>query len=115
MTRTIRCVHCSRPVHPTRGGAYCVQHTPLDLTGGVAPSDRVVGISTRDASKLTVPRMPRGVPAEILRREGWTVARTVGAVRWWTDPGATRTITEATAVRRVLRAQIQAQAAGAAS
>jgi len=95
VTRTIRCVHCSRPVHPTRGGAYCVAHTPLDLTGGVAPSDREVGISTRDSSKLSVPRMLRGQPAEILRRAGWTVTTDAsGAVRW-TDPGATRTITEA--------------------
>lgn len=37
--RAIRCVHCPRPVHPTRGGAYCAEHTPLDLTGGVSPSD----------------------------------------------------------------------------
>lgn len=35
----IRCVHCPCPVHPTRGGAYCVAHTPVDLTGGVSPGD----------------------------------------------------------------------------
>lgn len=37
--RAIRCVHCPRPVHPTHGGAYCAEHTPLDLTGGVSPGD----------------------------------------------------------------------------
>ena len=42
MVRWIRCVQCPRPVHPTRGGAWCEVHTPQDLTGiPVAPVERV--------------------------------------------------------------------------
>lgn len=28
----IRCVDCRRPVHRERGGAWCEEHTPVDLT-----------------------------------------------------------------------------------
>lgn len=49
--RAIRCVHCPRPVHPVRGGAYCEVHTPLDLTGGVSPSDSSGGAGLMDTSR----------------------------------------------------------------
>ena len=32
-------VGCCAAVDPERGGAWCRRHRPLDLTGGVAPSD----------------------------------------------------------------------------
>lgn len=39
--KAIPCIVCRRPVDPKRGGAWCDEHTPLDLTGGVAPHDLV--------------------------------------------------------------------------
>lgn len=39
---TVRCiggVGCGAAVDPERGGAWCRRHRPLDLTGGVLPSD----------------------------------------------------------------------------
>lgn len=51
MVRWIRCMECPRPVHPTRGGAWCEAHTPQDLTAlPVAP---VVRVERRFAQLVT--------------------------------------------------------------
>lgn len=104
--RAIRCVHCPRPVHPTRGGAYCVVHTPLDLTGGVAPGDRP-SLTMDSKGRLAVPRMLPGEPEARLISAGWVrVEPERGGFVRWRDPVTGITRARDHAVRLAMRSQL---------
>ena len=82
----LRCVDCRRPVHPARGGAYCIEHTPVDLTGGVAPHDAIFSARTARGDALRV-RLRHGEGAERLRAAGWVCLGRDGASRpRWRSP-----------------------------
>lgn len=85
----LRCVDCRRPVHPTRGGAYCEVHTPEDRTGGVAPHDALFSARTNRGDAPRV-RLRHGEGPERLRAAGWVCLGRVGASRprWRSPAGA---------------------------
>lgn len=103
----IHCVHCPLPVHPTRGGAYCVAHTPVDLTGGVAPHDRLAECVSSKGHPV-VPRMLRGEPDARLRAAGWEPIDPPGrGYLRWRNAGTGLVRTRAVALRLMLREAVR--------
>lgn len=95
IVHTLRCTAspCGRPVDPVRGGAWCAEHTPVDLTGGVAPHDVPAPVYPPTRSGAPT-RMRPGGAAETLRAAGWTLVATGPRADYqvWREPttGAVR-------------------------
>lgn len=85
----VRCIDCGRAVHPEVGGAWCREHRPVDLTGGVAPHDALFTARTTRGDAPRV-RLRHGEGPERLRAAGWVCLGRVGASRprWRSPAGA---------------------------
>lgn len=103
MSETIRCIGplgggtCSRAVHPVIGGAWCAEHRPIDLTGGVAPWEARGALTTKGAR--TALRGKQGTVATFLLGLGWVVAGAGESARRWRDPVTGRVLLQESAVR----------------
>lgn len=80
MTERVRCIDCGRHVHPTLGGAWCEEHRPVDLTGGVLPWDRVAPVNTKGRAATASTQW--GQLTARLLGAGWIQRREQGREQW---------------------------------